>query len=315
MNYSNEFEMLAKEYSKAGEDDKVLFDRRFGSLVINNNKVVGKNEIDGFCVKYKTIKDGVDVKVYIKKNTNIENPIHLCFGMLPKEGKQIIKSKFFIGKNSKVKFIAHCLFPNAVHIEHIMDSEVYISENAEMLYLEEHFHGNTGGAAVYPKLKAKIEKNGRLFEEFKITKGRIGILDIDYEVEQKEKSSCKLLMKAYGKKNDKIKINETLHLNEDFASGIAKSNIVLTDNSIGEVLGMVEGNAKYTRGHIECHEIINGKNAKASSLPKISVNHPLAKITHEASIGRIDKKKLETLMSRGLTEKEAIDFIVNGLLK
>ena len=52
--------------------------------------------------------------------------------------------------------------------------------------------------------------------------------------------------------------------------------------------------------------------AKAASTPKISVENPLARVTHEAAIGRINKK-LETLMGRGLIEEEAVDIIVKGL--
>jgi len=80
-------------------------------------------------------------------------------------------------------------------------------------------------------------------------------------------------------------------------------------------LGEVEGNAPYTRGHTDCQEVVYGKEAVASSTPSIKVKNPLAKITHEASIGRIDKKEMETLMARGLDEKEAVDLIVEGILK
>ncbi|HPB48623.1 MAG TPA: SufD family Fe-S cluster assembly protein, partial [Exilispira sp.] len=42
---------------------------------------------------------------------------------------------------------------------------------------------------------------------------------------------------------------------------------------------------------------------------------PKAQVTHEAAIGSVDSKQLETLMSRGLSEDEAVDLIVSGLLK
>ena len=38
-------------------------------------------------------------------------------------------------------------------------------------------------------------------------------------------------------------------------------------------------------------------------------------ITHEAAIGSIDKKQVETLMARGLDESEAVDVIVRGILR
>ena len=90
---------------------------------------------------------------------------------------------------------------------------------------------------------------------------------------------------------------------------------ILKDEAYGSVLGEVKGNAAYTWGHTDCQEVVYGKNAAASSTSSISVKNPLAKITHEASIGRIDKKELETLMARGLEEEEAVDLIVNGILK
>lgn len=40
-----------------------------------------------------------------------------------------------------------------------------------------------------------------------------------------------------------------------------------------------------------------------------------AKLTHEAAIGSIDRKELETLMARGLTEEEAVETVVRGLLR
>jgi len=313
--YKNEFKAIAEAYKKAGGDEKVLLDTGYGTLVINENKVLGKNEIDGLRIDSKSTENGVNVKVSVDDGTKIEKPVHLCFGMLPKEGKQVINSEFFIGKNAKVNFLAHCSFPNAEHIEHVMDSKVHVGENAEMSYKETHYHSENGGIHVHPTLRGKIERGGRLLEEFRLTKGSVGMLNIDYEIELDEKSSCDLLTKIYGKRDDNIEVRESLHLNGPYAAGTAKSRIVLVDNAFGNVLGEITGNAPHTRGHVDCHEIVQGEGAKAISTPKISVEHPLARVTHEAAIGRINKKELETLMARGLTEEKAIDFIVKGLLR
>jgi Fe-S cluster assembly scaffold protein SufB len=37
-------------------------------------------------------------------------------------------------------------------------------------------------------------------------------------------------------------------------------------------------------------------------------------VTHEAAIGSVDSRQLETLMARGMDEEEAVDLIINGLL-
>jgi uncharacterized protein len=62
-------------------------------------------------------------------------------------------------------------------------------------------------------------------------------------------------------------------------------------------------------------EIIKGKDARASAIPRLVVNDDRAKLTHEAAIGSVDKKQVETLMARGLTEDEAVDVVVRDMLR
>jgi hypothetical protein len=61
--------------------------------------------------------------------------------------------------------------------------------------------------------------------------------------------------------------------------------------------------------------LVNGTEAVAIAIPIVSITDGKAKITHEAAIGSIDKKQVETLMARGLDESEAVDVIVKVILK
>ena len=49
-------------------------------------------------------------------------------------------------------------------------------------------------------------------------------------------------------------------------------------------------------------------------MPIVEVRDPKAQITHEAAIGSVDTKQLQTLMSRGLSEDKAVNLIIEGLL-
>ena len=64
---------------------------------------------------------------------------------------------------------------------------------------------------------------------------------------------------------------------------------------------------------MDCKEIVQG-NAAANAVPVVEVRHPKAHVTHEASIGSVDNKQLETLMSRGMDGDEATEMIIEGLL-
>jgi len=96
--------------------------------------------------------------------------------------------------------------------------------------------------------------------------------------------------------------------------GLIKTRVALEGEASSEVINIAEGNAKGARGHMDCMEIVKDKPI-AKAIPIVNVSHPLAKVTHEAAIGSVDKKQLETLMAHGLTPEEAVDVIVKGILK
>ena len=53
----------------------------------------------------------------------------------------------------------------------------------------------------------------------------------------------------------------------------------------------------------------------ASAVPMVNVTNPLAKVTHEAAIGTVDRRQMETLMAHGLSPDQAVDVIVRGVLR
>ena len=112
-----------------------------------------------------------------------------------------------------------------------------------------------------------------------------------------------------------IKIAERVNLNGNGARSLIKTRVVLSDRARAEVIGETYGNAPYARGHVDCIELINGEEAIGKAIPIVLVCNEKAKVTHEAAIGSIDRRQVETLMARGLDENEAVDVIVRGILR
>lgn len=310
---SSEIENMDAAYSAAGGDAAVLHQHELASLVISGNKVLNANGTEGIVLETQETKQGVDVKMTIKRGYKIPLPVHLCFGLIPEDGLQEINMNFVAEEDSAVELIAHCTFPNAVKIIHRMDAQMHIGKNASLKYIETHFHGPHGGIQVVPRAHIKIEEGGSYFTNFSLVSGRVGYLEFDYSVDAEKDSVCEMVTKVYGKKDDKIKIIEKVSLNGENARSVIKSRLAITDNAESEFRGITEGHAPRARGHVDCMEVIQG-NAKAEAVPIVRVDNPLAKVTHEAAIGCVDKKEVETLMARGLEEDEAIDIIVKGML-
>ena len=310
-----EYEAMLEAYGKAGGDRQALKNPEIASLVVHENKILSANEVQGIKLEYKETENGIIADLLVEEGEKIKYPVHLCFGVLPKEGLQEIILKVNIQDGAEVNVIAHCIFPNAVDVIHKMDADIKIGDNAKFRYRETHYHGDFGGIKVLPKAKIEVGKGSIYESTFTLIEGRVGTLDYDFEIFGAEKSISELVVKVFGKKEDDIKIVEKIHLNGTEAKGLAKSRLVLTDNAKAVVMGETYGNAPFARGHVDCIEIVNGEGVIARAIPIVSVTNEQAKVTHEAAIGSIDKKQLQTLMARGLSEEQAVDVIVKGILK
>ncbi len=310
----SELDALMKTYWDAGGDKAILENTEIAHLVASSHKLVSMNSVEGLIVDAKETTSGISAKVTVKEGIKIRNPVHLCFGVLHKEGSQEIKMDVTLERNSSAHFIAHCIFPNAEKVRHIMDAVVEIGEGAEMRYSETHYHGLYGGIEVVPEAVIRIANSGRYFADFTLTTGRVGRLDIDYTVEAGENAVTELTARVFGHVNDDIHIKEKVVLAGKNSRSIIKTRVAIEDDALAEVTGITEGSAEGARGHVDCMEIVKDR-AIAKAIPIVNVTNPLAKVTHEAAIGSVDKRQMETLMAHGLTPEEAVDVIVKGILK
>lgn len=310
----SDLDALIKAYGEAGGDKAILENNEIAHLVADGHKLLSMNSVAGLEVDANETLTGISAKVTVKEGVKIKNPVHLCFGVLHKKGTQKIRMDVRLERNSSAHFIAHCIFPKAEKVRHIMDAVVEIGEGAELRYSETHYHGLYGGIEVVPKSLVKIGKNGRYFADFTLTTGRVGKLGMDYSVEAGENAVTELTARVFGHANDEIKIKEKVVLAGRNSRSIIKTRVAIEDEAAAEVTGITEGNAEGSRGHVDCMEIVKDQ-AIAKAVPIVSVTNPLAKVTHEAAIGSVDKRQMETLMAHGLTPEEAVDVIVKGILK
>ncbi|MFP4543051.1 MAG: SufB/SufD family protein [Candidatus Kapaibacterium sp.] len=282
-------------------------------LSVHLNKVTGSRLVPGFHVDTKELEDGIRADITLDEGVIIPKTVHMCFGVMPETGVQRIIMNVLLKKNSSISIRAHCVFPNALDIIHKMDAEIILEEGAKYHYEETHVHGNTGGIQVIPKAIVTLGKNAKFKTDFNLLEGRVGKIDIDYHTDCGEGSVLEMNARIYGKADDYIKISESGALLGKNSRGVLTSYIAVRDNAKAEIYNKLTANAPGARGHVDCKEIIKD-NATAQAVPVVEVNNPKAHITHEAALGAVDSRQLETLMARGLNEDEATDLIISGLL-
>jgi len=312
--WTREFEAILDAYRQAGGRPAVLQGSRWASAVISAHDVLSVREVPGVTIEADGGDRGVRARIKVAPGTKVEHPVHLCFGMTAEEGLQEIHSEFEIGEGAEVGFLTHCTFPNAIDLQHVMDARIHVGRNAIMRYSEAHYHGSQGGIVVVPTTHAQVDEGGALEVQFSLTQGRVGKLAIKLEADVDAGGVVELVSKAYGRGDDDIHVEETLRLNGVGARGVTKTRVAVTDQARSEVTTTAEGNAPGTVGHMDCTEIVRGR-AQARNVPIVVVRDDRARVTHEAAIGSVDKKELETLMARGLSEEQAVDVIIRGMLR
>jgi Fe-S cluster assembly scaffold protein SufB len=135
----------------------------------------------------------------------------------------------------------------------------------------------------------RVRSRARYTSDFSLITGRVGHLDIDYRVELDDESVVEMTARVFGHADDRIIIREEVILSGVNARSLIKTRVALENDAVAEITGITEGRAAGSRGHVDCMEIVRDR-AVAKAIPIVTVTNPLAKVTHEAAIGSVDKR-------------------------
>ncbi|MFA5134294.1 MAG: Fe-S cluster assembly protein SufB [Patescibacteria group bacterium] len=69
------------------------------------------------------------------------------------------------------------------------------------------------------------------------------------------------------------------------------------------------------RSNVVCDALLLDEHSRSDTYPRMEIREPRSRIGHEASVGRIGEDQLFYLMSRGLTEAQAMSMIVSGFIE
>jgi len=309
-----ELNVLTNTLASMGGDPEVFADTHIAHMAANGHRVLSHREVPGVKIQAEETSEAIISTITVARGMHIQFPIHLCIGIIEPTGTQRIQTRLIVEEEASAGFLAHCLFPNVESGEHRMEAVIEIQPGATVKYLESHYQGPYGGMVVVPQALVKVGRAARYVSDFNLTTGRVGKLAIDYVVQVEEDAVAELTAKVFGRGNDEITIQEKIELNGENAKGLIKTRVAIEHEAKAELTGIMEAHAKGARGHVDCREIVKD-HAVASAVPIVKVTHPLAKVTHEAAIGAVDQKELETLMAHGLDSEQATELIVSGMLQ
>ena len=278
-----------------------------------NGAMAARNTTANIDIISKTDKSGIDIKI---KDGTKKQSVHIPVVMSQSGMKEMVYNDFYIGEDCDVTIIAGC----GIHNSGSNDSEhdgihrFYVGKNSKVKYVEKHYGAGegTGKRILNPGTEVYQQENSYMEMEMVQIKG----VDSTYRMNKAELADGAILivherLMTHGNQN--AVSDYQVELNGKNASTDIISRSVARDTSTQKFEACIKGN-NVCHGHAECDAIIMDK-ARVIAVPQLDANNVDAELVHEAAIGKIAGEQLIKLMTLGLTEAEAEEWIINGFLK
>ena len=278
-----------------------------------NGQSVERNSTEHIQITSKENGKGIDIRIADgTKNESVHIPVVLSQSGLT----EVVYNDFFIGDNCDVVIVAGCGIDNCgnSNSEHDGIHRFFIGKNSKIKYVEKHYGSGDGMGKRILNPETVIE----IGEDSYMEMDSVQIKGVD---STKRLTTAKLAKGAKLEVMERIMTHGIqtaesrfeVELNGENSSANVVSRSVARESSHQLFVSNVIGNAKCS-AHTECDSIIMDE-AKVCSIPEITANNPDAALIHEAAIGKIAGEQIIKLMTLGLTEAEAEEQIVNGFLK
>lgn len=278
-----------------------------------NGAMAGRNTTEHIDIVTKTDVSGIDI--IIKPGTKKES-VHIPVVLSQSGLKESVYNDFHIGEDCDVTIVAGCGIHNGgdAASEHSGIHRFFIGKNSKVRYVEKHYgQGDGRGERIMnPVTEMTLEEGAFMDME------TVQIRGID---STKRVTSAKLGKGASLTIHEKLMTHGNQYAETDFtvdmdgedSSANVVSRSVAKEESHQIFRSRINGNNRCS-GHTECDAIIMD-HASVSAIPELTANDIDAALIHEAAIGKIAGEQLIKLMTLGLAEAEAEEQIINGFLK
>ena len=278
-----------------------------------NGESIERNTTAHIDIVTKTDKSGIDI--IIKPGTKKES-VHIPVLLSQAGLTEMVYNDFYIGEDCDVTIVAGCGIHNGgdKKSQHDGIHSFFVGKNSKVRYVEKHYGSGdgTGERIMNPSTIIELEENSYMEMETVQIKG---VDSTKRSTKAKLKDNSTLVIKerimTHGKQCAETSFDVDLDGEGCGTNVISRS--VAKDDSRQIFYAKINGNNQ-CHGHSECDAIIMD-NAKISAIPEITANHLEASLIHEAAIGKIAGEQIMKLMTLGLTEAEAEAQIINGFLK
>ena len=253
--------------------------------------------------------------IYIPENVKVRMPLQAYFRMNAMKGGQFEHTLIIADKNSEVAYIEGCSSPlyneNNLHAGCV---EIHVLEGARVRYMSvENWSRNTYNLNTK---RAIVQKNGIIeFLNGNMGSNKTMLYPCSVLVGEGARSdSLGIAFAGAGQNQDTG--SKVIHAAPNTYSTI-KAKSISKDGGISTYRGLVKvmKNAKNTKCSVNCDALLIDDGSVSNTYPIMKIETNKTDIAHEASVGKIGEEEIFYLMSRGLSEEQAMQMVVSGFIE
>jgi Fe-S cluster assembly protein SufB len=253
--------------------------------------------------------------VYVPEGVDVEMPLQAYFRINSENAGQFERTLIIAEAGSKVHYIEGCSAP--VYTSDSLHSavvEIIVKPSARVTYTTiQNWSPNVYNLVTK---RAKVEAEGHM----EWIDGNIGSkLTMKYPSVylMGPKATGEVLSVAYaGAGQHQDAGAKMIHAAPETSSKIVSKSIS-KDRGITTYRGLVrvDKGATGVKSHVQCDALILDDDSESRTIPVMEVGERDAQIGHEATVSKVADEQLFYLMSRGLSEEQAMSMVVNGFIE
>lgn len=258
------------------------------------------------------LEDGDGYFIYVKPGYKVKNPVQTCMMIDSKKSIQTLHNIVIVDKDASLEIITGCATGNHVNDAlHVGVSEIYVKEGGSVVFSMIHNWGTQ--TAVRPRTACIVEKGGRYVNNYVLLKPVGTLQSYPACYLNGEGATCKMNTICIANEGSDVDMGGSVILNAPNTSAEIISRNIVHGGKI-KARGRLEGHAPGVKAHLECRSIMLSDGGSTDAIPELESTVADVEMTHEAAVGKIARDQIEYLMSRGLSEDDAVSMIVRGFL-
>lgn len=253
--------------------------------------------------------------IYVPKNVKVELPLQAYFRMNAEAGGQFEHTLIIADEGSEVSYIEGCSAPkykrNALHAGCV---EIFVHKGARVRYSSiENWSKNTYNLNTK---RALVDEDG-VIEWINGNMGSgVTMLYPCSILRGKRARSDSLGIAFAGPGQNQDTGSKAIHAASDTKSTIRAKSISV-GGGISTYRGLVKVTKKADRSSVSvnCDALILDEESVSNTHPYMKIDNNEVDIVHEARVGKIGDDEIFYLMSRGMSEDQAMQLVVSGFIE